>query len=201
MNFDMTSPDTLLLLTSKQQQANVQSEIQKHKFDLSEIDDKLSVQTITQNDSISGQLQKTNALYAFRMEQDLKYNFYKKQDTKQMIKKFNTECLTLNYQLERLVSNNDSHRILQPKKPLTVEVLANTYMYFKVVTKDMLAPGKVHFSYAEGTYVRNARRNVLNSNPNKTKVELTVYFSVDEKNKEPSKEVNDKFIESPLGTI
>lgn len=75
-----------------------------------------------------------------------------------MINKLKTECLTLNYQLERLVSDNDSHRILYPKKTLTVEVLANTYMYFKVITKDMLAPGRLNFSYAEGTYVRNIRR-------------------------------------------
>jgi hypothetical protein len=134
------------------------------------------------------------------MEQDLKYNYYKKLDAKSMINSLKTECLTLNYQLERLVSDNDSHRILHPKKTLTVEVLANTYMYFKVVTKDMLSPGKINFAYAEGTYVRNIRQHTF-TNTTKTKVELTVYFSTDEKNKEPSKENNVKFVESPLGTF
>ena len=125
----------------------------------------------------------------------------KKTDCSKLMKKFNTDCLALNYQLERLVSNNDSHRILYPKKTLSVEVLANTPMFFKVITKDMLAPGKVNFAYGEGTYVRNPRRSGIFAATNKTKVELTVFFSTDEKNKEPTKENNEKTIESPLGTI
>ena len=82
-----------------------------------------------------------------------------------------------------------------------MEVLANTPMFFKVITKDMLAPGKVNFAYGEGTYVRNPRRSGIFAATNKTKVELTVFFSTDEKNKEPTKENNEKTIESPLGTI
>ena len=67
-----------------------------------------------------------------------------------MMKEFNTECHTLNYQLKRLVADKDSHQILIPKRAERIEVIPNTYMYFKVVTKDMLAPGKINFSYADG---------------------------------------------------
>ena len=35
-----------------------------------------------------------------------------------------------------------------------IEVIPNTYMNFKVVTKDQLAPGKINFSYGDGQYVR-----------------------------------------------
>jgi len=31
-----------------------------------------------------------------------------------------------------------------------IEVIPNTYMNFKVVTKDMLAPGKINFSFGDG---------------------------------------------------
>ena len=37
--------------------------------------------------------------------------------------------------------------------------------------------------------------------PHMRKVELSVYFSINEKNKEPSKEWNDKAVDSPNGSI
>ena len=88
-------------------------------------------------------------------------------------------------------------RVIYPRRPQTIEVIANTYMYFKVVTKDQLAPGKIQFSYAPGTYVRKMRK----PDDKATRVELSVYFSTDEKNKEPNKENNEKSIESPYGTF
>lgn len=64
---------------------------------------------------------------------------------------FNLECLKLNYLLKR-----ESHQTIG-RHAEKIDVLPNTYMNFKVVTKDMLAPGKIHFSFGEGTYVRAAR--------------------------------------------
>ena len=83
----------------------------------------------------------------------------------------------------------------------------------------MLAPGKINFSYADGQYVRSGKNEFLRSptigagnggesptSPSRPrvqrkKVELTVCFSVHDKNREPSKENCDKVIESPLGAI
>ena len=30
-------------------------------------------------------------------------------------------------------------------------------MFFKVITKDMIAPGKINFTYGEGQYVRSGK--------------------------------------------
>ena len=45
-------------------------------------------------------------------------------------------------------------------------MLDDTYMYFKVITKDMLAPGKINFSYGDGQYVRSGRAEFLRSGTN-----------------------------------
>lgn len=64
------------------------------------------------------------------------------------MKNFNLECLKLNYLLKR-----ESHQVLS-RRTERIEVIPNTYMNFKVVTKDQLAPGKINFSYGDGQYVR-----------------------------------------------
>lgn len=106
--------------------------------------------------------------------------------------------------------------MLHPRRVETIEVLDDTYMFFKVVTKDMLAPGKINFSYADGQHVRSGRVEFVRSSTNKgvespaspskpkltrKKVELSVYFSVSEKNREPTKENCDKSVDSPVGAI
>jgi len=88
-------------------------------------------------------------------------------------------------------------------------VIPNTYMFFKVVTKDMLAPGKINFAFGDGQYVRARRDSNVGANeassPTKrivrSKVELSAYFSVSDKNREPTKENCDKAVESPSGPI
>ena len=55
------------------------------------------------------------------------------------------------------MADKDSHQILHPKRGEKIEVIPNTYMFFKVVTKDMIAPGKINFSYLDGQYVRTRR--------------------------------------------
>jgi len=87
-------------------------------------------------------------------------------------------------------------------------------MYFKVVTKGMMAPGKINFAFGEGQFVRTRRITTPRSNepgspasPSKpkivfrSKVELSAYFSVNDKNREPTKENCDKVIDSPSGSI
>ena len=90
-------------------------------------------------------------------------------------------------------------------------------MNFKVVTKDMLAPGKINFTFGEGQYVRAPKQQgglqrfttfggegnsqVMRRHQNMRKVELSVYFSANEKIKEPTKDHCDKFVDSPSGSI
>ena len=45
--------------------------------------------------------------------------------------------------------DKDSHQVLAAKRTEKIEVIPSTYMYFKVITKDMLAPGKINFTYAD----------------------------------------------------
>ena len=143
------------------------------------------------------------------------------QQTKQiscseLLKKVSKDRNILTYQLKRLVADKDGHQVLQPRRVETIEVLDDTYMFFKVITKDMLAPGKINFTYGEGQYVRSGNAAFLRSGPlreaesptspqrpkmNRTKVELSVYFSVSDKNREPTKENCDKAVESPSGSI
>ena len=110
--------------------------------------------------------------------------------------------------------------MLAPRRTEVINVIPDTYMYFKVVTRDMHAPGKLHFGYGEGQYVRSGvprRLNTMQSiespttpgsplkrpgpEVQRTKVELNVYFSINEKNKEPTKELHDKHVENPNGSI
>ena len=100
--------------------------------------------------------------------------------------------------------------MLAHKRVEKIEVIPNTYMFFKVVTKDMLAPGKINFAFGEGQYVRARRNSNLATSDEipspkrrvpRQKVELSVYFSCNDKNREPTKENCDKAVESPSGSI
>lgn len=178
-----------------------------------DLEDTISTYTHVQNDQVKYQIESANQIRANEEERIFKFQFTKNIDCTSMMKDFNTECHTLNYQLKRLVADKDSHQILHPKRVENIEVIPNTYMFFKVVTKDQLAPGKLSFSYCNGEYVK-ARRVATNysgsgdspTSPNKKKlkttlVELLAYFSTNEKNREPTKENCDKVLENPSGTI
>ena len=170
--------------------------------------------THKKNDEVANQISLSNKIAANEEERKFKFQYTKSIDCTKMMRDFNVECLTLNYQLKRLVADKDSHQVLAPKRTEKIEVIPNTYMFFKVVTKDMLAPGKINFAYGDGQYVRARRPSYLRSptvesptapqqkaRMNRTKVELSAYFSVSEKNREPTKEQCDKSIDSPSGTI
>jgi len=64
-----------------------------------------------------------------------------------MMKEFSVQCNTLSYNLKRIVPDGDRHQLLQAKRNEKIEVIPNTYMYFKIITKDQLAPGKINFAY------------------------------------------------------
>jgi len=73
-----------------------------------------------------------------------RFKYSKTINCREMMESFNLECLKLNYLLKR-----ESHQVLG-RRTDRIDVIPNMYMYFKVNTKDMLAPGKIHFSFGEG---------------------------------------------------
>lgn len=103
-----------------------------------------------------------------------------------------------------MISSGSSHDLLTTK-PQDFSIIKETYMYFKIPVAGQLAPAKLYIKYDEGTYVRppekqrHSRSRVHFNTQGKTKVELTAYYSVS--NKEPSKENNMKVSESPQNCI
>jgi len=51
----------------------------------------------------------SNKIIASEEERAFKFQYTKSIDCTQMMRTFNTECNTLNYQLKRLVCDKDSH--------------------------------------------------------------------------------------------
>lgn len=66
--------------------------------------------------------------------------------------------------------------MLPQKRVTKVEVIPNTAMFFKIITKDQLAPGKITFRYGEGMYVRqdSTKFNVKKKSVSPAKRQATV---------------------------
>ncbi len=74
-----------------------------------ELEAGISQITHENNQEIKSKIEMSNKIHADRDERQFKYSYTKSIDCTQMIKDFNIECLTLNYQLKRLVADKDSH--------------------------------------------------------------------------------------------
>ena len=127
-------------------------EIKEHERDL---EDNISSYTVAYNEEVKKNMQLTDQYFKVEEERLHRFNYYKGIDCRKMMKEFAVECNTLNYHLKRLVADKDSHQVLAPRRTETIDVIPDTYMYFKVNTRDMQAPGKLHFGYGEGQYVRS----------------------------------------------
>ena len=125
------------------------------------LEENLSGYTTKKNDEVAKQIFKQNEIAAAEEERLFKFKETKGKNCSEMIQEFNVACRTLNYQLKRLVADKDSHQILHPRRREKIEVIPETYMYFKVITKDMHGPGKIHFSYGEGFTVRKRRASIV----------------------------------------
>ena len=121
------------------------------------LEDNISRFTVEKNREVQEQLMLTTKYLRDEEERVHRFTFTKSIDCRSMMNTFKSECNTLNYKLKRLVCDQDSHQVLYPKRPEQVEVIPNTYMYFKVPSKDQHAPGKVSFYYAPGQTVKNRR--------------------------------------------
>jgi|LauGreDrversion4_2_1035121.scaffolds.fasta_scaffold52831_1 hypothetical protein len=56
----------------------------------------------------------------------------------------------MNYQLQRIVADENSyHTIILPRKPIDIEVLEGSPMYFKIAIKEQLSPLKFAITYKE----------------------------------------------------
>lgn len=57
----------------------------------------------------------------------------------------------MNYQLQRIVADESSfHTLIVHKKPIEIEVLEGSPMYFKIAVKEQLSPLKFALSYKDG---------------------------------------------------
>lgn len=57
----------------------------------------------------------------------------------------------MNYQLQRIVADESSfHTLIVHKKPIEIEVLEGSPMYFKIAVKEQLSPLKFTLFYKDG---------------------------------------------------
>lgn len=71
-------------------------------------------------------------------------------NAKDMLQKTFREIKTLNYQLQRIVADENSyHTVIVARKPIDIEVLEGSPMYFKVAVKEQLSPLKIAITYKE----------------------------------------------------
>lgn len=138
----------------------IELQIAEHQRDL---EDDISLATQKANLVNAEQICIADKMRVTRRERRYGIQQTKEISCSELIKKVSKDRNILSYQLKRLVADKDGHQQLQPKKVETVEVLDDTYMFFKVATKDMLGPGKINFSYSEGQYVRANKVETLRS--------------------------------------
>lgn len=74
-------------------------------------------------------------------------------------------------------------------------------MYYKVITKDQLIPGKIQFNYDMMQFIGGMTSAKSAGLEVKQKVDLNVFMSKDEKNREPNKENCDEKREKPRGAL
>lgn len=133
--------DTLTNLDVRQSASNtlysqmaVAKEIEQNQYDL---EDSLSALTLEKNEEVTRQLYLSNKIRANREEQTYKFAAMKNVDCLTMVSTLKQECNTLNYKLKRIVADKDSQSLLIPKKTEKVDVIPETYMFYKIQTKDM----------------------------------------------------------------
>ena len=62
----------------------------------------------------------------------------------------------MNYQLRRLLcTRDDAHIQLIPNIDQNVEIIPNTYMFFKINVASKMPPGKLVIIYGSDQYVKN----------------------------------------------
>lgn len=61
----------------------------------------------------------------------------KKVDCLDMVTTLKKECNAINYNLKRIVADKDSQSLLIPKKTEKIDVIPETYMSYKINTRDM----------------------------------------------------------------
>ena len=141
LNIDLKYQSSSVLAMAQQ---NIEDHTMKLELDISQM-------TARKNKEVASDILRANQTVAALEEREHKFKKTKNINCRELMTNFNQECLKLNYLLKR-----ETHQVLS-RRTEKVEVIPNTYMNFKVVTKDQLAPGKIHFSFGDGQYVRAPR--------------------------------------------
>ena len=67
----------------------------------------------------------------------------------------------MNYQLQRIVADETSfHTVIVHRKPIEIEVLEGSPMYFKIPVKEQLSPLKFALSYKDGEGNKRAKQDL-----------------------------------------
>jgi hypothetical protein len=67
----------------------------------------------------------------------------------------------MNYQLQRIVADESSfHTLIVHRKPIEIEVLEGSPMYFKIAVKEQLSPLKFALSYKDGESDKGRKKDL-----------------------------------------
>ena len=93
----------------------------------------------------------------------------------------------MKYEIDRLVCNEEERQKVLPTGQF--EVIKNTYMFFKIPVMNKVAPGKLVITYAAGSKLHNRQ--------NRKPVDLRLFYSWSNREKEPTEASFEKVYNNP----
>lgn len=87
---------------------------------------------------------------------------YEKANCSEIIEKVHQNYKAMAYSLKRLMCREeDTHIQLTTGPPQQIDVIANTFMYFKISVQNKMPPGRLQIQYASGLFIAGAQSSDL----------------------------------------